>query len=38
MKELIEALQGYIIAEGVVDGRKVYHFLLPGGGVVEVVL
>lgn len=37
MKELIAALQAYIVAEGVEDGRKVYHFLLPNGDVVEVV-
>lgn len=38
MRELIEALRELLLAEGQLkDGRKVYHFLLPSGIVLEVV-
>ncbi len=38
MKELFKALRGArIIAEGVEGGRKIIHYLLTDGRVVEIV-
>jgi len=38
MKELLKALRGArIIAEGVKKGRKIIHYLLADGRVVEIV-
>lgn len=37
MRDLIDALREYLIAKGKVNGRKVFHFLLPNGVVIEIV-
>ena len=38
MKELLKALRGArIIAEGMENGRKIIHYLLADGRVVEIV-
>lgn len=37
MKELLKALRGVRIVEGVVNGRKVTHYWLPNGQVIEIV-
>ncbi len=38
MKELLKALRGArIIAEGVESGRKITHYLLADGRVVEII-
>ena len=38
MEKLIEALREYLVAEGEESGRKVYHFLLRGGEILEIVV
>ena len=39
MRELVKKLWNHLIAEGCTeDGRKVYHFLLSRGEVLEIVL
>jgi hypothetical protein len=38
MKQLLKALRGArIIAQGMDNGRKVIHYLLPDGRVLEIV-
>ena len=39
MRELVKKLWKHLIAEGrTEDGRKVYHFELPHGEVLEIIL
>jgi len=38
MKALLQALKGArIVAQGMCDGRKIIHYLLPCGKVLEIV-
>jgi hypothetical protein len=36
--DLIRALWKYLIAKGEEDGKRIYHFLLADGDVLEIVL